>query len=87
MEVNNNKSVGPVQRPLDNAPTTRVNKATTDGAVFKNTEALDNKLEQTPDARPEVVAKAMKLVANVQYPPTETIQRIANLLALNMQKE
>ena len=37
--------------------------------------------------RPEVVAKGKKLLASDFYPPLETVERIANLLGDQIQKE
>jgi len=52
-----------------------------DAAVFTNIDAIHQKLNQSPDARPEAVALARALVANTAYPPDVTIHGIANLLA------
>ncbi|HEY1171413.1 MAG TPA: hypothetical protein VGH19_08605 [Verrucomicrobiae bacterium] len=42
-------------------------------------------MAQTPDVRADVIARAKKLVADPAYPPTETIRKIANLLAVNLE--
>jgi hypothetical protein len=44
---------------------------------------LEARFTDAPDIRPDVVARARALVADPQYPPAETIRKIANLLAIN----
>ncbi len=54
-----------------------------DVSVFDNSRALEARLKNLPDVRAEKVANAQRLVADPAYPPRETIQRIAQLLAIN----
>jgi hypothetical protein len=54
----------------------------TEGARFDNADALEKALERTPDVRSEVVERGKQLVADQTYPPRETLQRIAALLAM-----
>lgn len=53
-------------------------------APFKRAAALEDSLREIPLVRPEKVAHARSLVADVKYPPEETLDRIANLLALHI---
>lgn len=52
--------------------------------VFEETRALEAALGETPDVRPEMVARGQALVGSVDYPPVETMQKLARLLALNL---
>jgi hypothetical protein len=81
MEIKANSSYGPV--PLGEAPPAR-RPAAGGGDVgeFTTTQALQEALEQTPDVRPEAVARGQALVANDHYPPPETIRRLAVLFAI-----
>jgi hypothetical protein len=48
------------------------------------TKAMRAALHNEPDVRPDQVNKAVDLIAQVKWPPTETIRRIAVLLASRM---
>ena len=52
-------------------------------SAFENSRALEARLEQLPAARPEKVSQGRVLVGDPAYPPPETIQKIAVLLAMN----
>ncbi len=52
---------------------------------FEQAQALERSVKELPLSRPDKVAHARALVADVQYPPMETMDRIASLLALHMQ--
>ena len=85
MEVNPNIGAGPVQRVASKplvAP--RSKPAETDSASFHDAEAVNGALRQTSDVRPEAVAQARELGADVKYPPLKMIQAIANLLAMKL---
>lgn len=49
--------------------------------------ALNRALRETPPTRPEEVERARQLVASPTYPPQETIQSLAHLLAMMIPKE
>ena len=58
------------------------------GQIMKvSAAALDRALADTPDLRADRVERARELIRDVSYPPEETIQRIASLLATNLGKE
>ena len=48
---------------------------------FSASQALDRALLETPDARPDAVARAAKLANDPNYPPLELINRLARLVA------
>lgn len=52
-----------------------------DAASFPDTQALNERLSQTADVRPEAVARGRELVNSSNYPPDHTIRGIAVLLA------
>ena len=55
-----------------------------DRAAFDEIAKLKQALEGTPDVRPAVVARARKLLGDVNYPPMETIRKIGELLAVHL---
>ena len=65
---------------------TRRQPAVTDSepASFEQTRALEQKLSTLSASRPEQVERARSLIADVQYPPNEMMNRIASLLALHL---
>jgi hypothetical protein len=54
-----------------------------DKASLDKAGALEQQLREIPLVRPEKVERARALVADVQYPPEEMLDRIASLLALH----
>jgi hypothetical protein len=58
---------------------------TPESAPFEQAQSLERSVKNLPLVRPEEVERARALVADVQYPPNEMLDRIANLLALHMQ--
>lgn len=59
----------------------RAPQTSTDTAVFRAAESLNQALQDTPDVRADVVARAKTLAASVHYPPEELIDGLSNLLA------
>ncbi len=55
-----------------------------DKADFRGTEALTQALAQSPDTRPEAAKRARDVIGSVKYPPEETLDRIATLLATHL---
>ena len=86
MEINNNSDgIGSVGRLSPYARTARSHEAASaDGVDFASSERLEKALASTPDVRAEEVRRAKALVGQVDYPPMETINKISNLLALNI---
>jgi len=55
-----------------------------DAAAFSQRAAIERQLENLPAARTAAIERARALVKDDSYPPDETIQRIANLLAVKV---
>lgn len=75
--------------PIPSADSRRVRAERPDSARTEDTLSTDsavglqNALAATPEIRPEVIARAEKLAVDLNYPPREIIDRIANLIALS----
>ena len=84
MEISFNTSRIP--DPEANQPVARSNaSSSTPGDVSPtDTTVLTNALKEIPLVRPDKVEQARALVASGQYPPTEVLDGIAHLLALNL---
>jgi|GEM_PF-4644396 len=61
--------------------------ATNDTASLDGTEFLSRQVQNPSPIRPEKVAQAQALVGDVKYPPIQTLQEIANLLAIHLGSE
>jgi hypothetical protein len=48
---------------------------------FERTQALEKTLQEAPQIRPEMVARASALTADENYPSDETLNNVAGLLA------
>ena len=84
MQINPNSSPGAINRDEPAAPAVKRVSADSDSAVFNRTDALNQALSEENDVRPLEVQRAAALVSQVEWPPQETIRRIATLLALNL---
>jgi hypothetical protein len=56
-------------------------------ANFEESHRLDQVLSDTPEVRPDQVARAKALVADPTFPSKEQLGKIAGLLAANWQRE
>ena len=87
MEIKLNRNIDSVARVT---PTRVKASRPSDGdsamSVFENSRAFEARLEAIPDVRAEVVDYGRRLVGDPAYPPRETIQRIATLLAMELAK-
>ena len=72
--VSNNNTQAKASRPID---------SDSDVSVFETSRALEARLKDLPDVRADKVGEGKRLVGDPEYPPRETIRRIAALLALN----
>lgn len=81
MEIKPSSSYSPIP-PAETRQTRKAVQETTEGVEFAGTAALQRALEATPDVRPEAVARGQELVKSDQYPPSETMQRLARLFAM-----
>ncbi len=84
MQVNPNHNIGPVYPQRAAAASTPGNVQSGDQAQFGGSDALNEALSQIPDSRPEVVENAKSLIADVNYPPPETIRKLSQLLAIGI---
>ena len=87
MEINPNHKIGPPARARNVEGAVHPPKPEAPQNEFSHAAALKMELDRAPEVRPEVVARAMKAVSNVQYPPTETIRQLSSLLAIHMMEE
>jgi hypothetical protein len=84
MHIYPKQSVGPVTggRIAQHGP--REARPDDPQTLFERTDALTQAISGQPDTRPDRVQRARDLIADVQYPPTEAIEKISHLLALNL---
>jgi hypothetical protein len=82
MEINPSSRFRPIS-PLERRPTPPATQAATDAGEFSSTEGLQRALNATPDVRPEAVARGKALIESPHYPPDQTLQSLARLLALD----
>jgi len=83
MEIEFNPSRVPKVEPSQTAARPSA-AAPADETSFAVSAALQDKLKNISDVRPEKVAYAKSLVADAQYPPDDVLDRIAVLLATNV---
>lgn len=83
MDINLNPQVGSVGKIATGPVKPRDATPAADDVVLDESRALEARFSDAPEVRPDVVARARALVADPQYPPAETIRKIANLLAIN----
>ncbi|MFA6544193.1 MAG: hypothetical protein WCS99_07190 [Limisphaerales bacterium] len=86
MEIKINNQTSPVGQAISRAVKTPVGASTGETASFEGRAKLDAALASTPEVRPEVVARARELVSKPSYPPREILDRIANLLAIELSR-
>ncbi len=87
MEINPNRSVDaatPAAGPVKAKGTASAESVNADDTSFKRSDELTSALENVPNSRVDIIARAEKLVSDPGYPPPEMIRRIANLLAANL---
>ena len=61
--------------------------APVDETSFTDSTALQDKLKNISDVRPEKVAYAKGLVSDAKYPPNDVLDRIAVLLAIHVKEQ
>ena len=84
MEINSNINMAGVGRTYTTKHPNSAQKAGEDAAAFSSSHALEQALTATPEVRSEAVERARNLIADVKYPPKETLNKIAHLLAMNL---
>ena len=86
MEISFNTSRIPDPTANQTVARSSAPSSTPEGASLTDTTSLKNALAKIPLVRADKVDKARALVADVQYPPTEVLDGIAHLLAVNLNK-
>ena len=86
MEINSNLNPGGLRQSSASTPSARAPLPVRDQVAFPAAAGLNQALQQTPDNRAAIVERAQMLAADPSYPPLETINRIANLLAIHLSK-
>ncbi len=83
MEIEFNPSRVP--QPGSSQPVARrdATPAAADAVSFSTSDSLRSQLSKISTVRPEQVARAKALVADIQYPPDYVLDRIATLLAIH----
>jgi hypothetical protein len=84
MEIKLYTTVDSVARVSNNTQTkaSRPIDSDSDVSVFETSRALEARLKDLPDVRADKVDNGKRLIGDPEYPPRETIRRIAALLAL-----
>ena len=88
MEIKINRNIDSVTRVFSTgAKASRPIDADAALSVFENSRALETRLGEIPNVRMDVVENGRRLAGDPAYPPRETLQRIAALLAMEIQKQ
>lgn len=87
MQIDPRSTTGALSRVDTNHPAAEKRKIASDHATFEQAEALNDDYRREPDVRADVVSKAKELVSETQWPPPETIRKIASLLAMEIPKD
>ena len=85
MEIKLNTSVDSVARvkAAQSNPSRETNNPII-SVGFESSRALEAQLQQVPDVRLDKLEKALNLIGSPAYPPRETINGLANLLATHL---
>jgi hypothetical protein len=86
MEIELNTSRIPSVPLAPIVPRAPANVPARDESRFKGAEALTQALAQLPERRPELIQRAKEVVGSVKYPPDETLNGIATLLAMHLSR-
>jgi hypothetical protein len=87
MEIKLNRNIDSVTRVVSTpAKASRPIDADSALSVFENSRALEARLGAIPDVRADRIETGRRLVGDPAYPPRETIQRIAALLAMELSR-
>jgi hypothetical protein len=81
MEINTNLSTTGVDGSLAEKRPTPTSNMPSDRVSLTNSSALEQALQNTPDSRPDVVARAQSLIADPNYPSSETLSVLSRQLA------
>ena len=87
MEIKLNSNIDSVARVANTQPkASRPIDKPSATSGFENSRALESRLQELPDVRPEKVDLGRRSVGDPAYPPPETLRRIAALLAMEVEK-
>lgn len=81
MQIENRINIETVKSMAPMLSGVRRTEPATDTATLERARALEQEFSKEADVRAEYVERAMNLIPQVQWPPTEVIRRIANLIA------
>lgn len=87
MHIEPNSGLGALPWSSSFPPTREREETPVDSVNFSEAGALGEALRAEPETRPEVVERARKLIGQVNWPPDEAIQQLAELLAIRMHPE
>ena len=88
MEIEFNPSLTVTNNPVGPSTVRPVSTQPGENAMpFENTQALEQTLKETSNVRPDVVAKAAALVSDPNWPTDESLNRVAGVLAQNIQAQ
>jgi hypothetical protein len=82
MEIKLNSGMDAVSRSEAKPAVGRGQPELRDGVSFTTSRSLDQALAELPDVRADVVERARALISSAPYPPAETLDKLARLLAL-----
>lgn len=86
MDINFNPQVNTVARVATSQVKSGGAAASTDEVVLDESKQLEARFAEMPDTRSAMIERGKALVADPNYPPNETVQKIAHLLAINFQR-
>jgi hypothetical protein len=83
MEIDANLNVGGLSNlpPATTRSSAPAEKSVPADVSFANSSALIEALRNTPDVRPEAVARGQQAVSGDGYPPSSTIKTLSSFLA------
>jgi hypothetical protein len=85
MEIKLNTNLDSVARVTPTrSNASRAIERKSDMPVFENSNALEAQLANLPDVRLDKLDRALNLIGQPSYPPQETINGLANLLAIHL---
>jgi hypothetical protein len=84
MDIQPTGGFDPVSKLQRNVTRKETQAKVTDQQDFSQTDALRGALDNLPSSRPDKLERARELVGKVDYPPTQTIRRLSDLLAVKM---
>ena len=83
MQINANNRTGSLGPVVGQRPVAAQKPASEASQVeLRQSEAVNNALQATPDVRHDKVERARELIVNQEYPPEMILRGIANLLAV-----